>query len=155
MWSSPTEQRTLRPTLACRSLTAHRSSLITAWLRVFVLTEIEPDYLFAFTSIRRACDAVRSQSERELTIEQQAKDEAEQTNAERLQSCQHIRDSVANMKSRQVDMQDECSNVNERMVKLQQDIAGETVGETHSHTQTCLVRHVIRIAIQRAASLLR
>ena len=95
-----------------------------------VFTEVEPDYLFAFTSIRRACDAVRSQSERELAIEQQAKDEAEHANADRLHSCQQTRDSVASMKKKQIDMQAERSSISERMAKLQHDITDETEGET-------------------------
>ena len=103
-----------------------------------MLTEVEPDYLFAFTSIRRACDAVRSQSERELAIEQQAKDEAEHANAERLQSCQETRESVAGMRKKQADIQAERSSINERIAKLEQDITGETEGETR---QTHSERH--------------
>ena len=131
MWSTPTEHTNPPPPnthhtthARCRLLTAVRVCLCA------VLAEVEPDYLFAFTSIRRACDAVRSQCERELSIEQQAKDEAEHANAERLHSCQQARDSVASMKKKQTAIQAERSSIHERIAQLEQDITSETEGET-------------------------
>ena len=68
---------------------------------------MEPDYLSLFTSIRRACDGVRSSGERELQIEAQAKAAAEEAIADRQSALRAKRSSVGALTEAQLRLQRE------------------------------------------------
>ena len=105
-----------------------------------VCAEVEPDYLSLFTSIRRACDGVRSAAERELQIEQQARTAAEKAIVDRQSRMEAARTAIASLIQQQQRMRTEQLNMKTDIERIDHDTQAQrlshTAAPTHYHHPT-------------------